>query len=135
QLARARRHVQHYRDALAEVTARRAERVTPLSRIARELGLSSLALDIVVAAMAPLLWGELARLYGILGNDPARPLCDELLLCQLLAPLARRAEIARELDVDGPLRRYGIVSISGQNPRPFGAIHVDAALVTLLRGL
>jgi hypothetical protein len=135
QLERARRHVEHYRDVVADVIASRAGRTTPLARVARELSLSPLAIDLVVAAAAPLLWGELARLYGILGNDPARPLCDELLLCQLMAPLAPRGEVSRELDPDGPLRRYGLVHVSGRHPRPFGAIGVDPAVIALLRGI
>ena len=135
QLERARRHVEHYRQVRAEVDARRAGRATPLERLASEVGLSRLAADLLIAAAAPLLWGELARLYGILTNDPARPLCDELLLCQLLAPETSRGQIARELDPDRPLRRFGLLQVDGRHPRPFGAIRVEPVVIALLRGI
>ena len=55
----------------------------------------------------PSLWGELARLYGILGNDEQRPLVDEQLLIQILEGQIGRHEVARELDRDAPLLRNG----------------------------
>ncbi|MEZ4367614.1 MAG: ATP-binding protein [Kofleriaceae bacterium] len=86
---------------------------------AEEFGLSPVARQILIAVAAPGLWGELARLYGILGNDEKRPLVDELLLAQLLAPVATREAIAAELDRDAPLVRHGLVRIGEGRMRPF----------------
>src|SRR5207302_570048 len=96
-----------------------------------ELGLSSTATDVLRVAVAPSLGGELARLYGIVSNDPDRPLCDELLCTQLLGE-GRRHQVARELDEDAPLLRHGLVRV-GEGARPFAALTVDAALVSELR--
>src|SRR6185295_7125678 len=46
----------------------------PLTELADEFGLSSLARAILLVAAAPQLWGELARTYAALAADPARAL-------------------------------------------------------------
>src|SRR5205814_6907247 len=63
-------------------------------------------------------------------NDPDRPLVDEYLLGQLLAPLlgGDTAQIARELDGDRPLRRYGLIQV-GSGERPFATLSVDPLVV------
>ncbi len=135
QRERAARHLAHYQQVCDEVADRRDERSTPLTRLARELGLSAVATDVLLVAAAPLLWGELARLYGILANDEARPLCDELLVAQLLEPVHARGEIARALDPDQPLRRSGLLDLDDRHPRPFGALRVEPTAIALLRGV
>jgi hypothetical protein len=108
----------------------RAPHLTPLDVLAIDCDLSPTAVATLFAIVAPRLRGELARLYGILANDPARPLVDEHLLGQLLGQLVGgdTAEVARELDGDRPLRRFGLVHV-GPGDRPFAAITVDPVVV------
>jgi hypothetical protein len=108
----------------------RGEHLTPLDVLAHDCQLSSTAIALLFAILAPRLRGELARLYGILANDQHRPLVDEHLLGQLLGHLAGGdpAQIARELDGDRPLRRYGLVQV-GDGERPFAALSVDPLVV------
>jgi hypothetical protein len=107
---------------------------SPIGEIAAELGLSELATDILLVVAAPRLWGELARTYAILANDPCRPVCDELLVAQILGPRhASRREIARALDDDMPLRRHGLIDV-GVGERPFAALTVPDTLVRRLWG-
>ncbi len=106
--------------------------VTPFAALARELQLSPLACEIVLVVAAPMLWGELARVYGIAANDPGRPLCDELLVGQILALRAPRDAVARELAPTAALIRYSLVALAGR-ARPFGALSVDPVVVQLLR--
>jgi len=108
-------------------------RMGPLQALATEFELSSLACLILLAVSAPALWGELARLYGILANDDARPLCDELLLCQILAPHAGRHDIARELDRDAPLLEHGLIRASTGALRPFLPLTAEPVVLRLLR--
>src|SRR5262249_30053650 len=68
---------------------------TALGSLAGELALSPLAIDILLVVAAPMIWGDVARLYGILANDPARPLVDEALVHHVLG--ASRHDITREL--------------------------------------
>ena len=104
----------------------RAKNLMPLDVLAIDCELSPTAVAILFAILAPRLRGELARLYGILANDPGRPLVDEHLLGQLIG--GDTAKIARELDGDRPLRRYGLVQVGG-GERPFAAITVDPLVV------
>jgi hypothetical protein len=84
---------------------------------------------------APLLHGELARLYGILANDSARPLVDELLVYQILRSRTSRSEIMRELDRDAPLQRFGLIHNGRGGPRPFRALTPDPLVIRHLRDL
>lgn len=106
----------------------------PLRLLADEFALSPLATDILLTVAAPVLWGEFARLYAIVCNDRHRPLCDELLVAQILgAQRASRYDIAAELDAHAPLVQNGLVRIApGQ--RPFAALSVDPLIVRRLRG-
>jgi len=118
-------------EELVAVTDReRAPYLTPLDVLAIDCGLSATAVAILFAIAAPRLRGELARLYGILANDPGRPLIDEYLVSLLLGQLSGGdpAEIARELDGDRPLRRYGLIQV-GDGERPFAALSVDPLVV------
>jgi SpoVK/Ycf46/Vps4 family AAA+-type ATPase len=105
----------------------RTGRLTPLDVLARDFHLSQIAVAILFSIVAPRLRGELARLYGILANDPGRPLVDEYLLGQILgAGFAQ--QIARELDGDRPLRRYGLVRVAAGD-RPFAGLMIDPLVV------
>ena len=75
----------------------------------------------------PRLRGELARLYGILANDPDRALVDEYLLGQILGT-GFTQQIARELDGDRPLRRYGLIGVAA-GERPFAGLTIDPLVV------
>jgi hypothetical protein len=105
----------------------RTGRLTPIEVLARDFHLSHVAVAVLFAIVAPRLRGELARLYGILANDPGRPLVDEYLLGQILGP-GFAQQIARELDGDRPLRRYGLVRVSGGD-RPFAGLTIDPLVV------
>jgi len=114
-------------DLAIDADGRRADRLTPLDVLARDFHLSQTAVAILFAIVAPRLRGELARLYGILSNDPGRALVDEYLLGQILgAGFAQ--QIARELDGDRPLRRYGLVRVAA-GERPFAGLMVDPLVV------
>jgi len=117
-------------ELIAATDRKRAPHLTPLDVLAIDCELSPTAVAILFAISAPRLRGELARLYGILANDPGRPLVDEHLLGLLLGQLSGGdpAEIARELDGDRPLRRYGLIQV-GDGERPFAALSVDPLVV------
>ncbi|HZS41847.1 MAG TPA: ATP-binding protein [Polyangia bacterium] len=106
---------------------------SPLELLGREFALSAVACDVLRVVLAPSVRGELARLYGILSNDPERPLCDELLVTQLLGEeRASRHDVARELDDAAPLVRHGLVR-AGAGARPFAALTCDPVLIDELR--
>ncbi|HEU4615448.1 MAG TPA: hypothetical protein VFS15_25310, partial [Kofleriaceae bacterium] len=105
----------------------RQGRLLPIDVLARDFALDTLEATILFVIAAPRLRGELARLYGILANDPGRPLVDEHLLGLVLG--ADHAEaIARALDGDRPLRRFGLVRVAA-GERPFAAVSVDPLVV------
>ena len=115
------------RDLVATSIQQRGSRLVPLEVLARSFQLSDTAVAILLTIVAPHLRGELARLYGILANDPGRPLVDEHLVERVLGS-GLAIEIARELDGDRPLRRYGLVRV-GAGERPFSALAVDPLVV------
>ncbi|HSK05716.1 MAG TPA: hypothetical protein VK932_30920, partial [Kofleriaceae bacterium] len=133
ELALAIHRLQAVEDAVIATEAARAGRLTPLEVLARDFGLTPVSAAILFAVAAPHLRGELARLYGILANDPGRPAVDEHLLNQLLG-VAFGPEIARELDADRPLRRFGLVRVAGTE-RPFTALSVDPLVVRYIANL
>ncbi|HSN26929.1 MAG TPA: hypothetical protein VLT45_11600, partial [Kofleriaceae bacterium] len=108
----------------------------PFPTLVRELELSPLAAQILLVASAPLLRGEIARLYGVLSNDPARPLVDRFLIEQLIAGGngARRDSITRELALDAALVRNGLVQIEPAPIPLFARIVVPETLLDRLRG-
>ncbi len=108
-------------------TRQRQNRLLPIDVLQRDFNLSDIAIAILFTVVAPRLRGELARLYGILANDPGRPLVDEHLVGLVLGP-GYAEEIARELDGDRPLRRYGLVRVGGGD-RPFASLMVDPLVV------
>ncbi|MFT3697054.1 MAG: ATP-binding protein [Kofleriaceae bacterium] len=108
---------------------------TPIGQLVSELGLSARAIDILLVIAAGSLWGEIARLYGILANDLQRATVDELLVSQVLASRHDRHAIAAELDPRAPLVRLGLVSVSTRRARPFAELAVEPVLLDLLRGI
>jgi len=108
--------------------------VSTMQALADEFELSPLARLLLLLIAGPALWGELARLYGILGNDEERPLVDEMLLVQILAGQFDRRDIARELDRDAPLVRHGFVKMGVGRMRPFLALVCEPVVHCLLLG-
>jgi hypothetical protein len=126
-------------EAAERVRALEAERpgaeLTPLDACIEEHGLSPRAARILLAVTAPLLRGELARIYSIITNDPARPLCDELLLAHLFdADEHERLAISRELDPDAPLLRARLIVV-GAGTRPFASLTVSPTVVRRIAGV
>jgi hypothetical protein len=119
----------------AAIAADSREGGTPIGALVRELGLSPVAVDILVVISAAALWGEAARLYGILANDANRPLVDELIVQQVLAHRHDRHTIAEALDPRAPLVRLGLVQVSAKRPRPFCELTVDPVVLDLLRAM
>lgn len=132
---------------LAQIAARSAGRARsslaagmrlPFIELSREFQLSSTAAQVLMVAIAPMVRGEIARLFGILGNDENRPMVDRYLVELLIAgstPQAR-VEVARELTDDAPLVRYGLVQLGSgdRGTSLFGSISVDAVVIQRLRG-
>ncbi len=110
-------------------------RLSPLDALVEELGLSPVARAILLAVAAPALWGELARLYGVLANDEARALCDEQLVVTILSPRISSYDIAAALDPDGPLVRYGLLRVGAGVGRPFLPLTIDKVALKILRGV
>ena len=129
-LVRAVGRLHEIQDLVTNADLARRGNLTPLDVLAVDYDLSSTAIALLFAILAPRLRGQIARLYGILTNDHNRPLVDEHLLGQLLGQLGGGdpAQIARELDGDRPLRRYGLVQV-GAGERPFAALTVDPLVV------
>jgi hypothetical protein len=114
----------------ADLAARQG-RTTPIEALARDFGLSTLASHMLVAIAAPRLRGEFARVYGILANDPGRPLVDEHLLSHLIGEDPQL--VAKELAADRPLCMHGLVHF-GAGTRPFAALSVEPLVVSYLTG-
>jgi hypothetical protein len=114
-----------------EAQEAREGRASALEALARDFGLSPLASILLFAIAAPRLRAELARVYGILANDPGRPLVDEHLLALLIGDDPH--VVSSELDADRPLRRHGLVQL-GAGSRPFAALTVEPLVVRYLAG-
>ena len=127
-----------HRVAQATAAARAAEAFhgparSPLAALASELGLSPLARTLLLLIAGPSLWGQLARLYGILGNDEGRPLVDEALLAQILSSEVSHYDVARELDRHAPLVRHGVVRCGDGRMRPFLPLTCEPVVLRLLQ--
>ncbi len=106
---------------------------SPLDHLCTENGVGRIGSLLLLLVAAPALWGETARLYGILANDPQRAGCDEHLLYRLVGEPDRRV-VGRELDHGAPLIRRGLVRVVENGRRPFRRLVVDETVVRLLRG-
>jgi len=107
---------------------------TAVAELADELGLSPTAIDVLLVIAAASLHGDLARLYGILGNDPGRALVDEVIVQQILSSRVGHHDIATELHPRAPLVRLGIVHVKQTRTRPFAPLEVDPVVLSRLRG-
>jgi ATP-dependent 26S proteasome regulatory subunit len=133
QLAAAHANVAEREAALAAIDLPRHKRLTPMEMLGRQFGLSALASQILLVVAGPHLRGDYARLYGVLANDPARAMCDELLVTHILG-IDKTDAIARELERDRPLRRFGLVAVAPEASRLFAALSVDPMVVRIIRG-
>jgi hypothetical protein len=120
-------------EALLSTRLALADRLTPLEVVCVEHGISRSGQVILMFITAPALWGEVARLYGILSNDSARPVCDETLLRQLLDTMIHRDELTHELDPSSPLLRQGLVRVE-RGRRPFQELVPEPVIVKLISG-
>ncbi len=107
---------------------------SPFALQAAEFKLTPVAQLVLLVVVAPSMWGELARLYGILANDDARPLVDEFMVAQILAAHASPYEVAQELDREAPLVRHGLVQVGAGGQRPFLPLSCDPIVPRMLRG-
>jgi hypothetical protein len=134
QLSDAENHLVEARNALAAIERNAAGSLTPIDAIVAEFGLSPLARSILLVVTAPRIWGEIARLYGVVGNDTQRAIVDEMLVRQILGGNTGVHEIARELDNDRPLIRHGLIRLGAGVMRPFLTLQVDSLVIKRLRG-
>ncbi|GAB4511718.1 MAG: hypothetical protein Tsb0020_29600 [Haliangiales bacterium] len=110
----------------------------PFVELVREFELPALESQLLMMVAAPFLRGEIARLYGILTNDPTRTVCDQYLIELMMGgrELAERGRVAHALRAEGVLRKYGLVQceaeLSGQGL--FQSYRVDPVLLQRLRG-
>ncbi len=115
-----------------------AGRRVPFVEIADEFALSNVATRVLLLVAAPSLRGEIARLYGILANDEARPICDRHLVQVILAGNDRALShrVAAELDSDAPLVRHGLVRVgaAANDFFLFAPLAADPVLLARLRG-
>ena len=131
-------HVAAARQQLATTTdARAADRelhfdASPLAELALDFELARLDLEILIAIAAPTLWGETARLYGVLANDPGRAVVDEMLVGQILENTAGRYEIAAALGPDAALRQHGLVVEADHRARPFTHLAINPIIAARL---
>jgi len=128
-LALAQAQVQAIEALLLEAEETRSGRPTSIEALARDFSLKPISVMILMCIVAPRLRGEIARMYKLLANDTRRPLIDEQLLINLLGDTFQR-QITRELDADRPLRRYGLVHVTGT--RPNALLSVDPLVVRYL---
>jgi hypothetical protein len=136
-LADAEQRLAQYSQRTAARAAATIAAGTPLPYVdlAREMNLSPTATQILLVVIAPLIRGEIARLYGVLANDEHRPLVDRFLVEVLVAASdpRMRADVAAELAPDAPLLRYGLVRAGGDSPL-FAELSADPVLVDRIRG-
>jgi hypothetical protein len=129
---------QHQEEASARAQASAAQGIRlPFPSVVRELGLSGVAAQILLVTAAPALRGEIARLYGVVSNDPARPMVDRFLVEQIIAGdrSTLRDQIARELSSDAALIRHGLLQVEHGAVSLFSRLAVSEALLDRLRGL
>jgi len=108
---------------------------TPVGALIDELGLDPLALDLLLVVAAAALWGDVARLYGILANDGGRATVDELLVQELLVGRHDRHAIAAALDPLAPLVRLGVIHVGAKRARPFAELSIDPVIGDRLRAV
>jgi hypothetical protein len=130
----AERQVLAARAALRASEASLGGQVSPLNHLAAEMGLSGIAQLILLIVAAPALWGDLARLFGIVANDENRPLVDEHIIGQLLDGDVQSFDVARELDRDAPLVRHGLIDVGAGKMRPFLSLRCEPVVLRILRG-
>jgi AAA+ superfamily predicted ATPase len=110
-----------------------AGKLLPIDELTADFGLSKLGRIVLMLVAAPQLWGEVERLYRILGNDPERAPVDEDLLRRLLGPRINPHDLAHEVSVGEPLRRGGLIRARAGGTAPFQGLIVDPLVLARLR--
>ena len=89
----------------------------------------------LLVVAAPALRGEIARLYGVLTDDPARPMVDRFLVEQVMSGTrgTMRDQIARALGPDSALIRHGLVQVDPAPTAVFARLSCPEALLDRLR--
>ena len=132
-LAKAQAAFSEYQTALAADPAYRGP-ATPVGELRDEFGLSPEAIDVLFVIAAPVVDGDIARLYGILENDPGRVMVDELVVRHVLVERLTPKDIAAVLAPHAPLARLGIVRVGPSRPPPFARLEVHPEILSRLRG-
>ncbi len=102
----------------------------PHVALARQFGLSGVAIAIAVLAAAPQLWGDFAQLYKKIGFT-GRAIVEERLVAALLNK--DRQTISRELDQGATLMVTGVCKL-GAGTRPNAPLVVHPLVVRRLAG-
>lgn len=102
----------------------------PHVALARQCGLTGTATALIVLAAAPILWGDLAQLYKMIGFT-GRAIVEERLLAALLD--MDLAAIAAELDPGAPLAVTGVCKLAC-GARPNASLIVHPLVVRRLAG-
>ncbi|HPH67518.1 MAG TPA: ATP-binding protein [Kofleriaceae bacterium] len=131
-LAAAKTRLESISRTRAMAVTERGRRLTPLDLLRRDFKLSESAEVLLSIIAAPNMRGEFARLLNILCNDMGRATVDEHLLTQVFGT-HNAALVARELDADMPLRKYGLIRV-GTADRPFAALTVDPLIIRYITG-
>ncbi len=131
-LAAAKTRLESISRTRAMAVTERGRRLTPLDLLRRDFKLSESAEVLLSIIAAPNMRGEFARLLNILCNDMGRATVDEHLLTQVFGA-HNGALVARELDADMPLRKYGLIRV-GTADRPFAALTVDPLIIRYITG-
>jgi hypothetical protein len=131
--------VQEASESLTDVLKRAHEleasidRLRPLDELIQDFALSPLARMVLMLIAAPQMWGEIAQLYAIVAANSTRAICDEHLVRQLLGPRVNPHELAYELGPTQPLRRFGLIHSTTNEPRPFTGLVPDPIVISRLR--
>lgn len=102
----------------------------PHVALARQCGYSGLATAVLVLSAAPILWGDFAQLYKMIGFT-GRAIVEERLLAALLNK--DHATIAAEIDPGAPLAVTGVCKL-GPGTRPNAPLIVHPLVVRRLAG-
>ena len=109
----------------------RAGIALPFVAVAQELALSETATQVLLGVLAPQVNPEIARLYRILANHTGPAICDDALVCQLLAAgdSTAREAVLDELATDAALLRTGAVV------RTANGLAIGRSLLARMRGV
>lgn len=100
--------------------------IGPHARLRRELGLSDDAIDILLLAAAPRMWGALTHVYAAIPPRVGVTIVNQHVLAALVG---NRPGVLGELRRDAPLVARGLVSV-----RPTGSVVVSDHVIRRIAG-